>query len=248
MIPSFNSLPHALLFVGNASSIEQALNTDLKALLCESHTAQACQTCLSCQLFDSEMGHPDLMRIIPEGKLNVIKIDQVREVISFLEHSAFRGGKRIVVFMEANTLNIAAQNALLKSLEEPGEGTLIILLSAKPYLLLPTIRSRCLTYAIHGNADTHNQALIESLLVSSFEPLQFIESNKTLDPLDCVYTQMVLTHDMMQKKPDPRLSAFYRELSQKSARFQTKVAVNKELSLYELALAWKQVIADNIPH
>lgn len=266
MINLGQNLPHALLIQGNPEALFSELNKDLQLLLCE--RAKACGACPSCQLFQSEAGHPDLIIARPEGKLNITKIDVIREVIAFLEQSAMRGGMRIVVFTEAETMNIAAQNALLKSLEEPGAKTLIVLMTAKAHLLLPTIRSRCQVLKIHDERNTQNLALAETL-THSFDALNFVETHRDLDLLDCVHTQMNLIHDCLslqlgnyaltytnlQSKLNElasrisslKLASFYKELAQKSALFQKKIAVNQELCLFELALAWKRLIAQNTP-
>ncbi len=237
-------LPHALLITGNIDLIQTELYADLKALLCENldSNLRSNDHCTSCTLFASPAGHPDLLTLRPEGKLNAIKIDSVREVIGFLEQSAWRGGMRIVVLMEADTLNIASQNALLKSLEEPGTRTLIVLVTAKPHLLLPTVKSRCQNLHLESSSAHQHHTLIDSLLSAKFDPLTFIETNKELDLLDCVHTQMALVHDMMQKHCDSVLSRFYQTLAQKSALLQKKVAINQELFLFELALAWRKII------
>ena len=237
MIPTQN-LPHALLVPGNPLEILPELLIDLKQLLCKNEASEA--------LFESEAGHPDLMIIRPEGKLNITKIDQVREVIGFLEQTAMRGGMRIVVFTEADTLNIAAQNALLKSLEEPGTKTLLILLTAKPHLLLPTIKSRCQVLQTASHSKHQDQTLMSALLKTPFNPLSFIETHKELDPLACVHAQMQIIHHKMETQPQTRLAHFYDTLLEKSEIFQKRVAINAELALFDLSLAWRRFFADNV--
>ncbi len=79
--------------------------------------------------------------VIP--KAITISLPQVRQLISHLARSVARGSKRIVIISEADTMIAAAQNAFLKTLEEPHENTLIILTSSNPARLYPTILSRC---------------------------------------------------------------------------------------------------------
>ncbi len=94
-------------------------------------------------------GHSDLHLIMREldpktGKLpKEIKVDQIRKINKFARKTSAEGGWKIILIDEAETLNRNAQNALLKILEEPPKKTLIILVSSKPGLFLPTIRSRC---------------------------------------------------------------------------------------------------------
>lgn len=78
------------------------------------------------------------------GRLKAeITVDQAREVGRFLSMTAAEGGRRVVLIDEADRLNTNAQNALLKGLEEPPSGSLLMLVTARPGALLPTIRSRC---------------------------------------------------------------------------------------------------------
>jgi hypothetical protein len=72
-----------------------------------------------------------------------IKIDQIRDLIDFMNSKTFSGVRRLVVIEEADRMNINAQNALLKTLEEPFPNAFIWLLTSHPKRLLPTIKSRC---------------------------------------------------------------------------------------------------------
>jgi hypothetical protein len=113
---------------------------------------RACSRCKSCAMFQSN-NHPDFFLIQPlqqsEGssstsKSGAIKIEQIRELIDDIGNTAHQGGRQIVVINPAEKMNIAAANALLKTLEEPvNAATIIILVSAQPALLPPTILSRC---------------------------------------------------------------------------------------------------------
>ena len=100
----------------------------------------SCDRCDSCRKMTSQ-NHPDLKVVKPEG--DVIKIDQIREVSEFLSFTPFEGRKKVVVIEEAERMNQPAQNAFLKTLEEPPEDSLIILVTSSEETLLETIRSRC---------------------------------------------------------------------------------------------------------
>lgn len=137
-------LPHALLLTGHTgigkSEFAQAF---AHRLLCHDPTAlQPCGHCRSCELLSSAT-HPDLVYLHPEEAGKAIKVDQVRELLQFLHNTAQQGGYRVVVMEPAESMNINAANALLKSLEEPGDNTLLLLVSHQPGQLMPTIRSRC---------------------------------------------------------------------------------------------------------
>jgi DNA polymerase-3 subunit delta' len=92
-------------------------------------------------------GHADLRSLAPnageKGVKLMIRVDEARQVPRFLSLTAAEGGWRIVVIEQIEAMNAEAQNALLKTLEEPPPRALLLLTSSAPDRLLPTIRSRC---------------------------------------------------------------------------------------------------------
>ncbi|TLY47347.1 MAG: DNA polymerase III subunit delta' [Gammaproteobacteria bacterium] len=136
-------LPHALLLVGQTGLGKVLFATHFaKTLLCNQPVNQsACQNCRDCVLVTAGT-HPDLRVLTPEKPGQGIKIDQIREVIARINHTS-QAAYKIIVINSADSLLLAASQALLKSLEEPSDRTLFILLTEKLECLLPTIRSRC---------------------------------------------------------------------------------------------------------
>ncbi len=145
-------LPHALIINGIkgigklhfASSVAQLV-------LCQNlQPSGACLQCRSCLLFSSS-GHPDLYHLSPQDSAGSkagpgsgqIKVDQVRDLSQFMQKSAQQGGYRVVVLAPAEAMNLSAANALLKTLEEPGEKCLLLLISHQLGQVMPTIKSRC---------------------------------------------------------------------------------------------------------
>jgi len=137
-------LPHALVLSGPAGIGKLRLaRAFLEALLCQQpQGGLACGRCQSCHLAAAG-SHPDLALVMPEEKSKVIKIDQVRDLVSFFSKTAQYGGRRVALLSPAESMNRNAQNALLKTLEEPGAGAFLLLLCDQPSRLLPTVRSRC---------------------------------------------------------------------------------------------------------
>ena len=124
-----------------------------QALLCEAPLADgaACGTCPACHWFAAG-AHPDFRRISLQEKsgkdgetrmATAIEVEQAREAVDYVQLSTYRAGYRVVVVDPADSLNLAAANALLKVLEEPPLKTVFVLVSDQPRRLLPTIRSRC---------------------------------------------------------------------------------------------------------
>lgn len=137
-------LPHALLLSGPAGVGKEGFAEVLASLLlCHQPQNNApCGRCHSCELHEAGH-HPDLVRVSPEAEGKPIKVDQVRDLINHLHSTAQQGGYRVVIMTPAEALNTSSANALLKILEEPGQNTLLLLVSHQPGQLMPTIRSRC---------------------------------------------------------------------------------------------------------
>ena len=101
----------------------------------------ACGTCSVCRRIGRGV-HADVMMIAP-GDTGAIKIDQIREATERAAYRPFEGRRRVVIIDDADALVIEAQNALLKTLEEPPSASVFVLVSARSDMLVPTVRSRC---------------------------------------------------------------------------------------------------------
>ena len=106
-----------------------------------------CFTCPGCRKV-LEGIHPDVHFVTPEK--TTLKVDQVREVLATLYESAYEGNSKIYIFEDFHLANDHAQNALLKSLEEPPKAVTFFLLCENAQMLLPTVRSRCKTLRLTG--------------------------------------------------------------------------------------------------
>ena len=137
-------LPHAMLLRGvSGTGKGQFALAFAQSLLCQSPVGGvACGKCKGCLLMQAG-SHPDLKIIEPEGTSKAIKIDQIRNVVEFGSQSAQFGGYRVIIISPTESMNVNASNALLKSLEEPGPKTVMLLVSHQVSGVMATIRSRC---------------------------------------------------------------------------------------------------------
>jgi DNA polymerase-3 subunit delta' len=144
--------PQALLLVGPASAGKTTLALDLaRGLLChaEDPAARPCGSCRSCRLVDAGE-HQDLHWLAPEGPGRQVRIGDaddpepgtVRHLVRELARLPVEGARRVAIVEGAHRLNEDAQNAILKTLEEPPPGATVILCADEPERLLPTVRSR----------------------------------------------------------------------------------------------------------
>ena len=105
----------------------------------------------------------------------VIPVDEVRRIRGFLQHTSAQGAWRIIIVDRADDLNISAANALLKSLEEPPENCLFLLMSSDPGRLLPTIRSRCRTLEFTPLDQAALDKAVRSVMAAEGDPAASIE-------------------------------------------------------------------------
>lgn len=139
---------HAYLLHGPMGIGKRALAERLMAsLLCQRPEGlEACGQCKSCLLLKAG-SHPDNYILEPEEADKAIKVDQVRDLVSFVVQTAQMGGRKVVLIEPVEAMNHNAANALLKSLEEPSGDTVLLLVSHQPSRLLPTVKSRCVQQA-----------------------------------------------------------------------------------------------------
>ena len=137
-------LHHAYLFVGMEGVGKKTIALDLaKAIHCSAATGDFCGECTDCGRIQNG-NHADVRIIEPLAGKKEISIQQIRELEKELNFRSFSGKKKIVILDRATLMNLAAQNALLKTLEEPPKNSLLFLVVPNIGGLLPTLRSRCL--------------------------------------------------------------------------------------------------------
>lgn len=204
-------LPHAILIKGmqGVGKLQLAMRYS-QSLLCQSPDSVSmmpCDQCDSCRWFDQGT-HPDFRLIQPDSlnKLNddndkdptkklsnEIGVDQIRALANFTNLSSHQGGYRVALITPAESMNINAANAVLKTLEEPADNLLFILVSHKPQQLLATILSRCISLAIAPPSRDQGLAWLveqgikkpeESLAQSGYAPLLALDSLSTEEDSD----------------------------------------------------------------
>jgi DNA polymerase-3 subunit delta' len=135
---------------GPAGSGKNALASAMMAkLLCSSDQPEACGQCRSCGLLKGGGAHPDRFELQPEEDSQIIKVDQVRQLISSLNLTTSIGSRKVAYIHPADVMNASSANALLKSLEEPTGDAVLILVSSDSSRLPVTIRSRCQSIVVH---------------------------------------------------------------------------------------------------
>jgi DNA polymerase-3 subunit delta' len=160
------ALAHAYLFSGQEGIGKKKTALALAAAVnCPNAKPEGgCGVCPSCRRIVA-LTHADVHIVMPESEneqllatwstkevekaSDEIKIDQIRQAQERLSLTPSEGAKKILIVDGAETLNVSAQNAFLKTLEEPPGDALIILITAMPQSLLPTIRSRCQEITFH---------------------------------------------------------------------------------------------------
>ena len=144
---SRDTLPPSLLFVGPDGVGKQLVAVALAQVQnCLAVTAappfpvDSCGECASCRKI-TRLSFPDFLVVEP-GENGSIAVDQIRRAVSQVGYRPFEGRRRVVVIRDADCLLSPAQNALLKTLEEPPETSQFVLVTSRPDVLLPTVRSR----------------------------------------------------------------------------------------------------------
>lgn len=161
----FQKISHAYIIQGEkASGKKMIADVFSRALMCESEGNKPCNECRSCKQAMNK-NHPDIIYIEHE-KPNVISVDNIRmQINNDIAIKPYSSAHKIYIMDEAEKMNIQAQNALLKTLEEPPEYAVIFLLVTNIDILLPTILSRCVSLNIKPVADD----LIKNFLMEKVE-------------------------------------------------------------------------------
>lgn len=142
------TISHSYLFVGQEGIGKKKIAEQFaKMILCLSEKNKACNTCSSCIKFNSS-NNPDFAEIEPDG--NSLKIEQIRSMQERIYEKPIVSTKKVFIINDSDKMTEPAQNSLLKTLEEPPEYIVIILITANENKLLNTIKSRCLKISFNN--------------------------------------------------------------------------------------------------
>jgi DNA polymerase III subunit delta' len=155
-------LHHAYLLLGPEGLGKRTVALALaKAICCVDSEQDYCGRCVNCMRITNG-NHPDVRLIEPLPDKKEIGIQQIRELQRELNYRSFSGKRKIAIIDPATLMNLSAQNALLKTLEEPPADSLIVLITPNTGGLLPTLRSRCLSLSFAPLSSAQVSAFLES--------------------------------------------------------------------------------------
>lgn len=185
------TMGHAYLLSGSSQQARETLAKDftMRALCGDNTTAHACHACSHCTKVDKHI-HPDVAWLTPlEGKRE-ISVAQMRELITKSHLLPNEAERMVFVISPANALNPSAQNAFLKTLEEPAGQSVFLLLCENPQALLPTVVSRCIS--LNLTPEVERLTIGEDIedLIFAFEkarqkgPMALSEFSFTLEKLE----------------------------------------------------------------
>lgn len=186
-------IPNAYIFSGqNLGEMSQTAKDFARLLICGCNSNNECITCKN---IDKEV-HPDFISITADGKF--IKIDQIRSLKELIKYGPNSGNYLVVRIIGADAMNIEAANSFLKTLEEPNDKILFILITAKEDALPKTIISRCQKINF-ANPD----------LDGLNEEIELLEKNDVRSALN--YSKNLSECDLVEKKLY-KLAAHYRNI------------------------------------
>lgn len=165
-----NKISHAYIFNGEKGSGKKLLASAFaQALQCETPEVDACENCRSCKQAESG-NHPDIIRIVHE-KPNSIGVEEVRDqLVNDVQIKPYSSRFKVYIVPDAEKLTVQAQNAILKTIEEPPAYAVILLLTTNAQALLPTILSRCLMLSMKPIPDFQvMEYLMEHVQIPDYE-------------------------------------------------------------------------------
>ena len=223
-------LPHAILLSGpEGIGLSQFAQSFAMQMLCLSRiNNEACGTCQSCQLFLAG-NHPDFTMLEPEEEGKQIKIAQIRELIDYVSLKSFSFNRKIAIIQPADAMNRSTANALLKTLEEPPEQSMLILLSNRPARLPITIRSRCQTINFAGANDVTAIKWLSEQIKDSEVDAELLLKLSNGGPLKAL--------ELFESEKLPQRQAILKDLSSLH---------KKKFDVIQIAAQWQEYGCENV--
>ena len=195
-----NNISHSYIFSG-ISGIGKFLFAKefAKAILCSNQTIKPCNTCRACESFENG-NNPDI--IIIDEQEESIKTEQIKELTNNVLEKPIQGNKKIYIINNSENMTKEAQNSLLKTLEEPPEYIVIILVTSNENLLLNTIKSRCLKIPFQKlsndeireyfsrMSETVNNNMIKAFGGSIEKAIHFKDKNEIYEKIEEVFSNI----------------------------------------------------------
>lgn len=205
-----NRLAHAYLMIGPEGTGRLRFAREFSQwLLCKSPeklpNQSPCYQCRSCQLWTSR-NHPDFFEVTPEAPSKIIKVDAVRALGARINQTSNQAGsKRVIIIHPAEAMATAAANALLKSLEEPPDGVVFLLVANADASLLATVRSRCqpihlplpetqesIAFLETQSEGRSSEELREALTLAADRPMRALEMTQSGVPEWCTQLKSMI--------------------------------------------------------
>ncbi|SPL69840.1 DNA polymerase III subunit delta' C-terminal domain-containing protein [Acinetobacter stercoris] len=241
----FPNIGHGLLFYGRKGCGKKDFAQHfLSWVLCLNKQPNgACGVCSSCQWIKSDT-HPNYVYITTDEDNKMqnakIKIEKIRDLLPFVQQTV--DGWRVIVIEPAEALNIASSNALLKTLEEPGERVILILI-ADHYLKLPaTIRSRLQHFALDRVTASQGEAYLNEYLADSKQQIPLLMNLANQMPLQA----LALSNSEWIRRRQDFVNDWQRLVIQKSMPIQLATKWNKELNFTDFIQMFEYLLADVI--
>ena len=165
-----DKVSHAYIFNGGLGAGKKTIaKLFAKTLQCEKHGIEPCNECHSCKQAESG-NHPDIIRVTHE-KPNSISVDDIRtQVNNTVDIKPYQGPYKVYIIPQADMMTPQAQNAILKTIEEPPSYAVFLLLTENAETLLPTINSRCVMLKLRNIKDTLiKKYLMENLKIPDYK-------------------------------------------------------------------------------
>lgn len=146
-----NNISHSYIFSGISGIGKFMFAKEFaKAILCLDNEKKPCNNCRACKSFENN-NNPDI--IIIDEQDESIKTEQIKELVKNVLEKPIQGEKKIYIINNSENMTREAQNSLLKTLEEPPEYVIVILITSNENLLLNTIKSRCIKFQFQNLSD-----------------------------------------------------------------------------------------------